>query len=395
MSSVSTTSRRPAFTLVELLVVIAIIGILVGLLLPAVQKVRDAAARSTCMNNLKQIGLASHMYHDSYGELQPGVVNGRYARDSMNGQITVNGVALAPTAYDTDGKTPLVNSANTCQNLGGASWGIYLLPYIEQNALYTQYDFTKYIDVSGSVTNNPLPPNTGPGSVTQTLVKTYACPSDPNFGQLFQPNFTSGGNTRYQPYMFGSYRGVGGRDIPVTNTKKPYADLQEAYDGMGLGTANSNFGLRGPLHAVGTIWKSASAPAFTMSPEKFSNIADGLSNTLLVGERTVRVGTTAANGGNDEQGRGTFWGTGKGDYIVSTMETVTPVSPSLLGSIVDCGGQSVAQCRNGWGSPHPLIVNFVMCDGSVKSMNIGINSVVYFGLASVDGGEDVTLFDNP
>src|SRR5215208_6917797 len=104
-------NRRKGFTLIELLVVIAIIAILIGLLLPAVQKVREAAARMQCSNNLKQIGIALHTHNDSVGSLPPGA------------QAAVP--ALAPGTGNVQGTTYLV----------------LILPYIEQDNLYKQYDF--------------------------------------------------------------------------------------------------------------------------------------------------------------------------------------------------------------------------------------------------------------
>src|SRR5436190_18626579 len=116
MSKVLLSSRgkRAAFTLIELLVVMAIIGVLIGLLLPAVQKVRDAANRASCSNNLKQLGLACHNFHDTYGFLPP--------------------QQIAPPAI-----SPPAVAALTGVD-GYATWAVLLLPYIEQDNQFKQWD---------------------------------------------------------------------------------------------------------------------------------------------------------------------------------------------------------------------------------------------------------------
>jgi prepilin-type N-terminal cleavage/methylation domain-containing protein len=128
---------RPGFTLIELLVVIAIIAILIGLLLPAVQKVREAAARSTCQNNIKQIALAVHNMNDATGQLPP--VTGAFPTGSPN----------SGTVF------------------------YYLLPFIEQGPLYNSS-----VNAAGAYSaSNPIP---GGIRAYGTVIKTYLCPSDPS-----------------------------------------------------------------------------------------------------------------------------------------------------------------------------------------------------------------------
>ena len=128
----SRTYRR-AFTLIELLVVIAIIAILVGLLLPSMQKVREAANRTKCQNNLKQIGLAIHNYESANHVLPPGYI--------------------ATSAY-VDGST---------DTSPGWAWGTYILPYLEQNSLYLEFDLNQPVQNSATI---------------GTLVTAFVCPSD-------------------------------------------------------------------------------------------------------------------------------------------------------------------------------------------------------------------------
>lgn len=150
------------FTLVELLVVIAIIGILVALLLPAVQSARESARRTACINNLRQIGLALHSYHDANGSFPPA------------------GITEGPC----------------CNTRSRTCWTISILPYIEEQALYDRYDQKAF---------NEAPQNE---FVRQAIVPTYGCPSDDTVHELDMPESGPGSNLLYRR---GSYRCVAGK----------------------------------------------------------------------------------------------------------------------------------------------------------------------------------------
>lgn len=138
--------RRSAFTLIELLVVIAIIAILIGLLLPAVQKVREAAFRAQCQNNLKQIGLALHMYHDAKGQF--------------------------PMGHDDSQSDAMGNT------IEGLPWSVFILPFLEQQAIYRQFNVA--LAFNDPVNNNNTV--TAPGA--QPL-KVFQCPSSPSQGIVY------------------------------------------------------------------------------------------------------------------------------------------------------------------------------------------------------------------
>ncbi len=218
--------KSHGFTLVELLVVIAIIGILISLLLPAVQAAREAARRIQCANNLRQIGLATLSYVERMGSFPPG------------------GITEGPC----------------CSTRSGISWPISILPDLEQQALFDRYDSNAY---------NEDPVNE---YVRQALVPVYTCPSDYGDPRALEVPETGPG---------GAFSGHGGRNLLYrrgsyrANTGRKQDNSSEWWDGQYQANNPLPEKWRGPMYTIGFFQYGVVLPA---------HVRDGMSNTLLVGE---------------------------------------------------------------------------------------------------------------
>ncbi len=367
-------SQRTAFTLIELLVVIAIIAILIGLLLPAVQKVREAAARAKCQNNLKQIGLAIHGYHDVNGYLVPaGVVDGK---------------PFGGGPFDNNGD--------------GSSWLVFLLPNIEQGPLYSRLTFQ---GDSGWVDNGPKATSSGVNNVKAAagaIISTYRCPSDPR-----QPTIRNGSNV--QP--IDSY--------PLTRSS--YVAISGAVNDIdGTGVFKEKRISAGP-HG-NTSYGGALAVGFNRVT--LPGITDGTSNTMMVSEEAAQLSfvgptsnpgngelggeydmTATANGfmrgnngaGRDNSGNAKAMDNG-GDHRGQNFTTIryrinqkTGWARNATGSGVTGGGYDSEKANIPLVSNHSGGVNALVGDGSVRFLRDSTDLLTLARFATRDDGQVLTL----
>jgi prepilin-type N-terminal cleavage/methylation domain-containing protein len=336
---------RRGFTLIELLVVIAIIAILIGLLLPAVQKVREAAARMSCSNNMKQMGLAALNYESSYGTLPPSLI------------VTLGSAPGAPgqPGYPYPGIEH--------------SWAVSLLPYIEQGNLAQMYNMNFPFLSSPSL----VPGTPDNQSVIKTYVKTFICPSAPRAaGVLCTSTFT-----------FGPFK------APFQAAPSDYATNSSinqgsvTFFGYPNGTSQSQlFSAMRPQFRGAGLALAGLAP---LEPFKIVEITDGTSNTFLICEDAGRpdrwiAGKLVSTGTQNDGG----WGDPNSDYgldgVTVNNSTSPPTSSSPGNCVINCDNDNETYAFHTGGANH------VFTDGSVRFVKSSVSPQTYAALITAQGG---------
>jgi len=327
------TRSERGFTLVELLVVIAIIGVLVALLLPAVQQAREAARRMQCSNNLKQHGLALHNYHDTYGSF--------------------------PFGW------------NLTPDLNAQGWGVQILPFLEQTALADLWDPRAPGINEAAALGFPADAVARNVQVIQTRLTVFMCPSaaaeDIHDYGLDSP-------------VAVTWRGARGDYSATSGVRGVYSNLAYA-------------GRPAPGSRGGVLWATGIKPDFTparTSSPKMRDILDGTSNTFLLGERLG--GSNVYRGRQVDPALTAAMGPAQGGAWGGFLNGEHWMSGSLFdGSLGSDGGPCAINCTNarsvGYYAFHPGGAQFLLADGGVRFISSNVDGYTFAGLITAQGGE--------
>jgi prepilin-type N-terminal cleavage/methylation domain-containing protein/prepilin-type processing-associated H-X9-DG protein len=340
--------RRHGFTLIELLVVVAIIAILIGLLLPAVQKVREAAHRTRCASNLRQIGIALHAFHDLHSRLPAAKI---HSGSAGNAQPQYRGPegdfrAIEFRVYNHTG------------------W-VALLPHIDQGPLFQRYDYrnpSANSSFGGGLDNSTLGGTANANAdVVGSLVPTYECPADGNTEVVSNDNGHPGD--------------------PAASPPIPYIPPYHIHSRQNARRSNYLFATytdtdNTPRYPNGRI----TGPFGTNGAARFEQITDGLSGTILVGES--RQEHTNVN-------FGPFWGSGThtcchGIVTDPKWHINYPYGEREMGSR---GKAALLQYAWGFGSWHPGGAHFLFGDGSVQLLSDRMKFETFQALHTINGAE--------
>jgi len=378
--------RKRGFTLVELLVVIAIIGILVALLLPAVQFAREASRRMSCSNNLKQLGIAVHGHHDNLLVLPHGGDHWHcvpiYDHDPLS---------PLPPAPDANNPGPATKDNQLC------GWGFQVLPYLDQIPLW-----------EGANAQQTAASNVNAAALTisqkkafqaiQTPVPVFYCPTrrTPRTNQNSTPNYAPDATLGKYGWSGVTFRRAQ-TDYASAFCQRDHAEsIKPIINPDPLGTASGDgvdsshpdwpkYEVVGGNTNAGAIIELPIVQGTSSIPWKpnrplisLAGIADGTSNCLLFGEKRMcrpRVGTEQSD---DNEGYTTGW-----DHDMTRCASIVP-KPDHRNNAIDQG-------QGRFGSAHPGGINIVLCDGSVRLVSFGVNKLVFHRLGYRNDGQPIDL----